>query len=905
STKVKPGDEVVVSYSNAPGHDIDWIGMFRADAPDTEYITFQFLGGNKSGTVTFTMPQEPGLYNFRMLPNNLYEPLLAVSAMVEVADEIVTLSASPSIVKPGDEIVVSYSGAPGGSSDWIGIFRVGASDGEYISWQYTGGTENGALTFIAPSESGNYNFRLFPGGSDNSLPNASNAVTVTEETDVEPALLASPGNVKPGGSIVVSYSNAPGNAWDWIGMFREGTSDREYIGYHFLNGSRNGTVIFAAPTETGTYNFRMFPNNLYQPLLATSNVVNVSDETDIGAVLLASPGSVEPGENINVSYSGAPGNALDWVGIYRVGTSDGDYLSYQYLEGNKSGTLVFVAPAEAGKYSFRMFSDRDELLAVSNNVNVEKTDTARIWCTQTSVVKPGENMVVYYSGAPGNASDWIGMYSVESSDGNYISWQYLSGNKSGELTFTAPTGTGNYNFRMFVNNGYDRIATGCIYRVSDGMGTEPIAQLIIPEVIAAPGETISVPIIATDATGIASADIVITYDSTILTIKEAKTIVLSSGMTLVSNIDNAGKITLAMANIEGISGGSGALIDMVFTVNASAQVGDESPVRFEDVELYSGNLQEMSIGTQDGKVKIGLACVKGDVNGDGRIRSNDAILALRISSGILTPTPQQECAADMNDDGRIRSNDAILILRKSTGLAAPSREYLAAGGRNITVELKDVYVEADKSIVVLLKVDNGDILAGGDICIAYDSLALRAVDISSETNIMLSANLTEPGIVKIAFAGTDKLDNGTLASVRFQVLVDHVSPMEIRVAELYGSDSLPLNVRSIDAKSGSYSARPKHNALLQNYPNPFNPETWMPYHLSSANPVMVKIYSTSGQLIRTLDLGHKDAGVYASRSKAAYWDGTNEAGEEVTSGVYFYSITAGDFSAMRKLVVQK
>jgi hypothetical protein len=98
---------------------------------------------------------------------------------------------------------------------------------------------------------------------------------------------------------------------------------------------------------------------------------------------------------------------------------------------------------------------------------------------------------------------------------------------------------------------------------------------------------------------------------------------------------------------------------------------------------------------------------------------------------------------------------------------------------------------------------------------------------------------------------------------------------------------------------------PARSVLLQNYPNPFNPETWMPYHLSDANPVVVKVYSASGQLIRTLDLGHKDAGVYASRSKAAYWDGKNEAGEEVASAVYFYSITAGDFSAMRKMVVKK
>ncbi len=98
---------------------------------------------------------------------------------------------------------------------------------------------------------------------------------------------------------------------------------------------------------------------------------------------------------------------------------------------------------------------------------------------------------------------------------------------------------------------------------------------------------------------------------------------------------------------------------------------------------------------------------------------------------------------------------------------------------------------------------------------------------------------------------------------------------------------------------------PEKTELLQNYPNPFNPETWIPYHLSDANSVIIKIYGASGQLVRTLDLGYRYAGIYASRSKAAYWDGRNEAGEVVAGGVYFYSITAGDFSATRKMIVKK
>jgi hypothetical protein len=98
---------------------------------------------------------------------------------------------------------------------------------------------------------------------------------------------------------------------------------------------------------------------------------------------------------------------------------------------------------------------------------------------------------------------------------------------------------------------------------------------------------------------------------------------------------------------------------------------------------------------------------------------------------------------------------------------------------------------------------------------------------------------------------------------------------------------------------------PEKSALLQNYPNPFNPETWIPFHLKNETSVSIRIFSLSGQLIKTLELGHRDAGVYASRMKAAYWDGKNEAGEEVSSGIYFYSISAGDFSATKKMIIRK
>ncbi|MCY4567163.1 MAG: T9SS type A sorting domain-containing protein [Candidatus Poribacteria bacterium] len=101
------------------------------------------------------------------------------------------------------------------------------------------------------------------------------------------------------------------------------------------------------------------------------------------------------------------------------------------------------------------------------------------------------------------------------------------------------------------------------------------------------------------------------------------------------------------------------------------------------------------------------------------------------------------------------------------------------------------------------------------------------------------------------------------------------------------------------------SLTPKETALLPNYPNPFNPETWIPYQLSEPAEVSISIYSADGRLVRRLDLGHQSVGVYESRSRAAYWDGKNALGESVASGLYFYTLTAGDFTATRRMLIRK
>ena len=98
---------------------------------------------------------------------------------------------------------------------------------------------------------------------------------------------------------------------------------------------------------------------------------------------------------------------------------------------------------------------------------------------------------------------------------------------------------------------------------------------------------------------------------------------------------------------------------------------------------------------------------------------------------------------------------------------------------------------------------------------------------------------------------------------------------------------------------------PTKTVLLPNYPNPFNPETWIPYHLAESAAVTITICAANGNVVRTLALGHQSAGLYQHRSLAAYWDGRNELGEPAASGVYFYTLTVGNFTATRKMLIRK
>ena len=160
----------------------------------------------------------------------------------------------------------------------------------------------------------------------------------------------------------------------------------------------------------------------------------------------------------------------------------------------------------------------------------------------------------------------------------------------------------------------------------------------------------------------------------------------------------------------------------------------------------------------------------------------------------------------------------------------------------------------------------------------------------------------------------DTTGSAPTLSANRDVRIDRIESKELIPAMIrtWISQALLQNDGSIVFREGIANLQkllksliPEKTMLLHNYPNPFNPETWIPYQLAEAAGVSITIYAANGMIVRTFLLGYQEAGKYKSRSRAAYWDGTNSIGEPVASGLYFYTLTAGNFTATRTMLIKK
>ena len=227
--------------------------------------------------------------------------------------------------------------------------------------------------------------------------------------------------------------------------------------------------------------------------------------------------------------------------------------------------------------------------------------------------------------------------------------------------------------------------------------------------------------------------------------------------------------------------------------------------------------------------------------------SNESNTANNCSRAVtVTVTEPTVVAEDVNDDGIVDVNDLVLV----------AQQYGQTGTNAADVN--------------------------GDGVVNIDDLILVAAEIEADATAAPSLH-------------ADALEGLTVADVKVWLSQARQRDMT--------DPSVRRGIQFLESLLASMV--PKETALLANYPNPFNPETWIPYQLSKSANVTLHIYAANGRVVRTLSLGHQPAGIYQNRSRAAYWDGRNALGEPVASGLYFYTLIAGDFTATRRMLILK
>ena len=198
--------------------------------------------------------------------------------------------------------------------------------------------------------------------------------------------------------------------------------------------------------------------------------------------------------------------------------------------------------------------------------------------------------------------------------------------------------------------------------------------------------------------------------------------------------------------------------------------------------------------------------------------------------------------------------------------------------------------------------------------VSIQDLILVARDLGSNAPANLRTDVNRDGEINIQDLilvarhigeSTDSSAAPPIVSIDNEELMSEMIEAWIEQAQTADDGSLVFRQGIENLKRLLASLIPEKTALLANYPNPFNPETWIPYHLAKPANVTLTIYAANGAVVRTIALGHQVAGMYQSRSRAAYWDGRNAVGESVASSIYFYTLTAGDYTATRKMLIIK
>lgn len=267
---------------------------------------------------------------------------------------------------------------------------------------------------------------------------------------------------------------------------------------------------------------------------------------------------------------------------------------------------------------------------------------------------------------------------------------------------------------------------------------------------------------------------------------------------------------------------------------------------------------------------------------------------------------------DVSDDGIITVYDATLIMQFVVGLIdhlpAPTNVEVSSSPHPFELRIPKVKAHLGDEIRLPILVEDASGLFTGGLILRYDPSVLKAENVLAgalSSGTYWKASVEEEGTVRIAFASVEDdfhpvpmKGSGTLFEVKMRLVGEGESEIKVERADLFMD-------WGVKVEEGLVRVIPNETVLLQNYPNPFNPETWIPFKLSKDADVTVRIYDLTGRPVKELNLENLSAGYYTSRHTAIYWNGRNEQGERVASGVYIYQLQSGNEVSTKRMVMLK
>lgn len=316
-------------------------------------------------------------------------------------------------------------------------------------------------------------------------------------------------------------------------------------------------------------------------------------------------------------------------------------------------------------------------------------------------------------------------------------------------------------------------------------------------------------------------------------------------------------------------------------------------------------------GNDAGTIDIAFeteAALPGDVNADAVVDVRDVILTLRLAAGLpvatppaghTEPTPYELRTADVSEDGSIDEADALLTLGTALGRIA-TKPLVAQSGSAVLRWGLPVYEGADLTVAV--RVEGRTDPHAGRIRLRYDSAALDLLEVTAASgDALMAINDRTDGELGVSLIDIDGLvaAGGEILYLRFHL--DPALREQIGI-EMDGARLFDGSAGRMEIQSGGQTLRllPTSYALHQNAPNPFNPSTQIRYQLPRAENVRLVIYDLLGRTVRVLADDHQEAGYHL-----VTWDGRDQIGRPVGSGIYLMRLMAGNFAQVRKMTLMR